>query len=89
MVQGAWGIIPVHLNEISSPQFRASFPGISYQIGNAISSPAAETATAISEHNKAFGPTVGAATAIIAISLAFWTAVGKTQGESLRGLAGC
>lgn len=91
MVQGAWGVIPVHLNELSPPQFRAAFPGISYQIGNAISSPAAEIVTAISEHTfitykgkrvEAFGPTMGVATAIIAVSLAFWTAVGREQRGS-------
>lgn len=27
-VQGAWGVIPIHLNELSPPAFRSSFPGI-------------------------------------------------------------
>ena len=91
MVQGAWGVVPVHLNELSPPQFRAAFPGIAYQIGNAISSPAAEIVTSLSEHYKitykgkrveAFGPVMGIATAIIAVSLAFWTAIGKEQRGS-------
>lgn len=30
----AWGVIPVHLTELAPPQYRASFPGISYQLGN-------------------------------------------------------
>jgi MFS transporter, SHS family, lactate transporter len=34
MVQGAWGVVPVHLNEISPPQFRGTFPGLAYQLGN-------------------------------------------------------
>jgi MFS family permease len=29
-VQGAWGAIPIHLNELSPPAFRSSFPGICY-----------------------------------------------------------
>ncbi|WFD44848.1 hypothetical protein MPSI1_003519 [Malassezia psittaci] len=33
-VQGLLGIIPVYLNEISPPAFRATFPGLSYQLGN-------------------------------------------------------
>ena len=33
-VQGAWGIIPVHLNELSPPEIRATFPGFVYQLGN-------------------------------------------------------
>lgn len=34
MVQGAWGIVPVHLNEISPPAVRGTFPGFVYQLGN-------------------------------------------------------
>jgi SHS family lactate transporter-like MFS transporter len=38
MVQGAWGIIPAHLNEISPAGARGTFPGFTYQIGNLIAS---------------------------------------------------
>lgn len=34
MVQGAWGVVPVHLNELSPPEFRGTFPGLAYQLGN-------------------------------------------------------
>jgi SHS family lactate transporter-like MFS transporter len=34
MVQGAWGVIPVHLNELSPPTVRAIFPAFAYQLGN-------------------------------------------------------
>ena len=33
-VQGAWGVVPVHLNEISPDEIRATFPGLVYQLGN-------------------------------------------------------
>jgi SHS family lactate transporter-like MFS transporter len=33
-VQGAWGVIPIQLAEMSPPGFRATFPGVAYQIGN-------------------------------------------------------
>jgi len=36
MVQGAWGIIPAHLNEISPSTARGTFPGLTYQLGNLI-----------------------------------------------------
>jgi len=32
-VQGAWGIIPVHLNELSPDSVRGLLPGFTYQIG--------------------------------------------------------
>ena len=37
-VQGAWGVIPVYLSEISPAAFRATFPGLAYQLGNMASS---------------------------------------------------
>lgn len=33
MVQGAWGVIPVHLNELSPGELRGFFPGFAYQLG--------------------------------------------------------
>ena len=36
MVQGAWGIVPAHLNELSPPAARAILPGFAYQLGNLI-----------------------------------------------------
>jgi len=41
-VQGAWGIIPILLNEMSPPAFRGFFPGVAYQLGNMISSASAQ-----------------------------------------------
>ena len=37
-VQGAWGIVPVHLNELSPGAVRAMFPGFAYQLGNLLMS---------------------------------------------------
>ncbi len=38
MVQGAWGIIPAHINELSPGQVRGFFPGFAYQLGVLIAS---------------------------------------------------
>ncbi len=45
-VQGAWGIIPAHLNEISPGEVRGTFPGFTYQIGNLISANALQLESA-------------------------------------------
>jgi SHS family lactate transporter-like MFS transporter len=37
-VQGAWGIVPVHLNELSPAEIRGTFPGFVYQLGNFVAS---------------------------------------------------
>ncbi len=34
MVQGAWGVVPAHLNELSPASVRAILPGFAYQLGN-------------------------------------------------------
>jgi SHS family lactate transporter-like MFS transporter len=38
MVQGAWGVIPAHLNELSPAAVRGTLPGFAYQLGNFIAS---------------------------------------------------
>jgi SHS family lactate transporter-like MFS transporter len=38
MVQGAWGIVPAHINELSPAPVRAILPGFAYQLGNFIMS---------------------------------------------------
>jgi MFS transporter, SHS family, lactate transporter len=38
MVQGAWGVIPAHLNELSPASVRGTLPGFAYQLGNLLSS---------------------------------------------------
>lgn len=38
MVQGAWGVVPVHLNELSPDGIRGTFPGVVYQLGNLLAS---------------------------------------------------
>jgi SHS family lactate transporter-like MFS transporter len=35
-VQGAWGVIPAHLTELSPDEIRGFYPGVTYQLGNLI-----------------------------------------------------
>ncbi|RSL77928.1 hypothetical protein CEP51_008653 [Fusarium floridanum] len=95
-VQGAWGVIPIHLNELSPPAFRSTFPGVTYQIGNMISSPSAQIVNAIAENTlitikngdkvEAYGPVMGVATAIIALGIVFTTMLGpEKRGRSFEG----
>jgi MFS transporter, SHS family, lactate transporter len=37
-VQGAWGVIPAHLSEMSPDEIRGFYPGVTYQLGNLIAS---------------------------------------------------
>jgi SHS family lactate transporter-like MFS transporter len=35
-VQGAWGVIPAHLSELSPDEIRGFYPGVTYQLGNCL-----------------------------------------------------
>jgi SHS family lactate transporter-like MFS transporter len=39
-VQGAFGVIPAHLNELSPDAVRSIFPGFAYQLGVLVAAPA-------------------------------------------------
>ncbi|KAG8679425.1 hypothetical protein FRC12_022849, partial [Ceratobasidium sp. 428] len=52
-VQGAWGVVPIFLAEMSPPAFRATFPGVAYQLGNMVSSASAQIEATGGEHLKA------------------------------------
>ncbi|MDW6023932.1 MFS transporter [Mesorhizobium sp. BAC0120] len=49
-VQGAWGIIPAHLNELSPNAIRGTFPGFTYQLGNLLASANATIQAGIAQH---------------------------------------
>jgi SHS family lactate transporter-like MFS transporter len=50
MVQGAWGVIPVHLNELSPRDWRGTFPGLAYQLGNFAAAYATQQQAWLAEH---------------------------------------
>jgi SHS family lactate transporter-like MFS transporter len=66
-VQGAWGVVPVHLNELSPPEIRGTFPGFVYQLGNLLASINATLQVQIAAHH---GQDYGLALATVAGSAA-------------------
>jgi SHS family lactate transporter-like MFS transporter len=49
-VQGAFGVIPAHLNELSPDAVRSLFPGFVYQLGVLVSSPAVSLEYLLRDH---------------------------------------
>jgi MFS transporter, SHS family, lactate transporter len=49
-VQGAWGVIPVHLNELAADSARGLMPGLAYQLGILFASPTNTVQYALREH---------------------------------------
>jgi MFS transporter, SHS family, lactate transporter len=82
-VQGAWGVIPVHLNELSPDAARGTFPGFVYQLGNLLASVNATLQTSIAEH---FGGNYGLALAIVAGTVAIVIAVLTAAGTEAKGV---
>jgi SHS family lactate transporter-like MFS transporter len=79
-VQGAWGIIPVHLNELSPPLARSLFPGFAYQLGNLIASRNAPIQAGIAEaHGNNYALSLALVCGITAVIIAIWTALGPER----------
>jgi SHS family lactate transporter-like MFS transporter len=73
-IQGAWGVVPVHLNELSPPEARGSFPGFAYQIGNLIAAANANIQAGIAEsHGNNFGMALALVVGAVAITLSLVT----------------
>src|SRR5262249_18716157 len=49
-VQGAWGVIPAHINELSPGHLRGFFPGFAYQLGLAAAASIAFIEAVLAEH---------------------------------------
>jgi SHS family lactate transporter-like MFS transporter len=83
MVQGAWGVVPAHLNELSPPAVRATFPGFAYQLGNFLASRNAVIQAKLVEHRYGGSyPPVLAWTVVIVASL---VAIVTWSGREKRG----
>ena len=83
-VQGAWGVIPVHLNELSPPEMRATFPGFVYQLGNLLAAVNLNLQVAIAE---AHGNDYGMAMAIVVGTVAVVICVMVGLGPERHGIA--
>ncbi len=90
MVQGAWGIIPAHLNELSPPSVRGTFPGFTYQLGNLISAPAATIEALVAQNFKTangspnYALTLAVLALIVFVLVIFFTAIGRTESRELE-----
>jgi SHS family lactate transporter-like MFS transporter len=81
-VQGAWGIVPVHLNELSPPAARALFPGFAYQLGNLIASWNSPLQAGIAEgRHDDYSFALALVAGVTAVALVVWTAIGPERRD--------
>jgi SHS family lactate transporter-like MFS transporter len=73
VVQGAWGVVPAHLTEMSPDEIRGFYPGVTYQIGNlfaALNVPIQEALAAGHGYPFALACTVGPT--LVAVVVVTW-----------------
>jgi MFS transporter, SHS family, lactate transporter len=75
-VQGAWGVIPAHLTELSPDEIRGFYPGVTYQLGNLLAALNLPLQTSLAEsHNGRFALFVVIVPVLVAVIAL--TAVGR------------
>ena len=93
-VQGAWGIIPAHLNEISPDEIRGTFPGFTYQLGNLISANALQLESAfaaekfpLASGHPDYAKAMAALALVVFVAIIVLTAIGYFVTPERREIA--
>ena len=88
-VQGAWGVVPVHLNELSPDSARGFFPGFAYQLGNLFAASAAPLQAAFAhDRGDNYGLALGVMAAGVAVTLSVLTIFGPERRGKAFGKPG-
>jgi SHS family lactate transporter-like MFS transporter len=85
MVQGAWGVMPAHLAELSPPEVRGLFAGLTYHLGVLFAANAAFVEALLGErigYANALAIVAGSSLVLAAIAIAFG---GERKGISMHG----
>lgn len=84
MVQGAWGVVPAYLTELSPAPVRATAPGFAYQLGGLITSWNGKAQSLLAERWGSYPPVLAITVAVVALALAILAAMGhEAKGAEL------
>ena len=87
-VQGAWGVVPVHLNEMAPEDARGTFPGFTYQLGNFLISLAAPIQAGIAaRHGGDYRLALAGTVAVVVVILVVVVSLGKERKGAIFGRA--
>jgi SHS family lactate transporter-like MFS transporter len=70
MVQGAWGVVPAYLTELSPAPVRATAPGLAYQLGGLITSWNGKAQALAAEHTGNYPAVLAITVIVVALTLA-------------------
>ena len=84
MVQGAWGVVPAYLTELSPAPVRATAPGLAYQLGGLITSWNGKAQALAAERWNNYPAVLAITVGLVALALAGLAALGhEVKGRDL------
>jgi SHS family lactate transporter-like MFS transporter len=89
LVQGAWGVVPVHLNELSPEGVRGTLPGFVYQLGNLFASVNTTLQAAIAQsYGGDYAMALALVAGVTAVVIAVVAGTGKEAKDVRFGAVG-
>jgi len=87
MVQGAWGVVPAYLTELSPAPVRATAPGLAYQLGGLVTSWNGKAQALVAERWGTYPPVLAITVVIVALTLAALASLGhEAKGAEMRSI---
>ena len=85
-VQGAWGVVPVYLNELSPPTIRGTFPGLVYQLGNFLAAANANIQVWLAQRfDGDYAMALAIVVGVVAVIIAVMVALGREPKGTRMG----
>ena len=87
MVQGAWGVVPAYLTELSPAPVRATAPGLAYQLGGLITSWNGKAQALAAERWHNYPAVLAITVIVVALSLAGLALAGReAKGQDMTAI---
>ena len=87
MVQGAWGVVPAYLTELSPAPVRATAPGLAYQLGGLITSWNGKAQALAAERWHNYPAVLAITVIVVALSLASLALAGReARGQDMAAI---
>jgi SHS family lactate transporter-like MFS transporter len=85
MVQGAWGVVPAYLTELSPAPVRATAPGLAYQLGGLVTSWNGQAQALAAERWNNYPAVLAITVVVVALSLAGLASLGReARGQDMN-----
>jgi MFS transporter, SHS family, lactate transporter len=85
MVQGAWGVVPAYLTELSPAPVRATAPGLAYQLGGLITSWNGQAQALAAQRWHSYPAVLAVTVMVVALALAGLAALGHEAKGAQMG----